>query len=65
MSFLDSSRPRPRSMLWLFYSSAFLSAIMFGVGSYAPVSYYRPARPRSCDGSRRRLFPRALVAFER
>jgi heme/copper-type cytochrome/quinol oxidase subunit 4 len=41
MSFLDSSRPRPRSILWLFYSFAFLSAIMFSVASYAPVSYYR------------------------
>jgi heme/copper-type cytochrome/quinol oxidase subunit 4 len=28
-------------MLWLFYSFAFLSAIMFSFASYAPVSYYR------------------------
>jgi hypothetical protein len=40
MSFLDSSHPR--SVLWLFYSSAFLSAIMFGAASYASVSYHRP-----------------------
>jgi Mn2+/Fe2+ NRAMP family transporter len=40
MSFLDSSHPR--SVLWLFYSSAFLSAIIFSVASYASVSYYRP-----------------------
>ena len=39
MSFLDSSHPR--SVLWLFYSSAFLSAILFNVASYASVSYYR------------------------
>jgi heme/copper-type cytochrome/quinol oxidase subunit 4 len=42
MSFLDSSRPHPRSVLWLFYSSALLSAIMFSVASYAPLSYYKP-----------------------
>jgi heme/copper-type cytochrome/quinol oxidase subunit 4 len=42
MSFFDSSRPHPRSVLWLFYSSAFLSAIMFSVASYAPLSYYKP-----------------------
>jgi len=42
MSLLDSSRPRPCSVLWLFYSSAFLSAIMFSVASHAPVSYYKP-----------------------
>ena len=29
-------------MLWLFYSSAFLSAIMFSAASYASVSYHRP-----------------------
>ena len=40
MSFLDSSHPR--SVLWLFYSSAFLSAIMFGAASHAPLSYHRP-----------------------
>jgi len=40
MSFLDSSQHR--SVLWLFYSSAFLSAIMFGAASYASVSYQRP-----------------------
>jgi heme/copper-type cytochrome/quinol oxidase subunit 4 len=39
MSFFDSSQPR--SLLWLFYSSAFLSAIMFGTASYASVSYQR------------------------
>jgi hypothetical protein len=32
MSFLDSSHPR--SVLWLFYSSAFLSAVMFSAASY-------------------------------
>jgi heme/copper-type cytochrome/quinol oxidase subunit 4 len=42
MSLLVSSRPRHRSVLWLFYSSAFLSAIAFSVASYAPASYYRP-----------------------
>ena len=40
MSFLDSSHPR--SVLWLFYSFALLSAIMFSAASYAPVSYYKP-----------------------
>jgi drug/metabolite transporter (DMT)-like permease len=40
MSFLDSSRPR--DVLWLLYSSAFLSAIMFSAASYASVSYHRP-----------------------
>lgn len=40
MSFLDSSHPR--SVLWLFYSFAFLSAIMFSAASYASVSYHRP-----------------------
>ena len=40
MFFLDSSHPR--SVLWLFYSSAFLSAIMFGAASYASVSYHTP-----------------------
>lgn len=40
MSFLDSSHPR--SVLWLFYSSAFLSAIMFGAASYSSASYHRP-----------------------
>jgi hypothetical protein len=37
MPFLDSSHSR--SVLWFFYSSAFLSAIMFGAASYASVSY--------------------------
>lgn len=40
MPFLDSSHPR--RVLWLFYSSAFLSAIMFSAASHASVSYYRP-----------------------
>ncbi len=40
MSFLDSNHPR--SVLWLFYSSAFLSAIMFSAASYASVSYHKP-----------------------
>src|SRR4030095_9275225 len=40
MSFLDSSRPR--SVPWFFYSSAFLSAILFSAASYASVSYHRP-----------------------
>jgi len=40
MSFFDSSHPR--SVLWLFYSSAFLSAILFSAASYASVSYHRP-----------------------
>jgi hypothetical protein len=40
MSFLDSSHPR--SVLWLLYSSAFQSAIMFSAASYASVSYHRP-----------------------
>ena len=40
MSFLDSSHPR--SLLRLFYASAFLSAIMFSAASYASVSYDRP-----------------------
>jgi|SRR5262244_486087 len=40
MSFLDSSRPL--NVLWLFYSSAFLSALIFGAASYASVSYQRP-----------------------
>ena|SRR6202035_785001 len=42
MSSLGSSRPPNRNVLWLFYSFAFLSAIMFSVASYAPVSYYKP-----------------------
>jgi NADH:ubiquinone oxidoreductase subunit 6 (subunit J) len=41
MSFLDSSRPPHRSVLWLFYSFALLSAIMFSAASYG-VSYYSP-----------------------
>ena len=40
MSSLDSRHPR--SALWLFYSSAFLSAILFGAASYTSVSYHRP-----------------------
>ena len=42
MSFLDSSRPPHRNPLWLFYSSAFLSAIVFSSAPYAPASYYWP-----------------------
>jgi predicted membrane channel-forming protein YqfA (hemolysin III family) len=41
MSFFDS-RPAHRNKLWLFYSCAFLSAIVFSTASYAPASYYRP-----------------------
>ena len=40
MSFLDPSHPR--NVLWLFYSSAFLSALIFGAASYASVPYQRP-----------------------
>jgi asparagine N-glycosylation enzyme membrane subunit Stt3 len=40
MSFFDSRHPR--SALWLFYSSAFLSVIMFSASSYPSVSYHRP-----------------------
>ena len=40
MSFLDSRHPR--SALWLFYSSAFLSALLFGTASHASVFYRRP-----------------------
>lgn len=40
MSFPGSSHPR--SVLWLFYSSAFLSAILFGATSYVSSSYHRP-----------------------
>jgi heme/copper-type cytochrome/quinol oxidase subunit 4 len=40
MSFLDSSRPR--NVLWVFYSSAFLSALIFGAASYTSVSYQGP-----------------------
>ena len=42
MSFHDSSRPPHRNLLWLFYSSAFLSAIAFSTASYVPASYYWP-----------------------
>lgn len=42
MSSLNSSRPPNRNLLWLFYSLAFLSTIVFSAASYAPVSYYRP-----------------------
>jgi heme/copper-type cytochrome/quinol oxidase subunit 4 len=40
MFFFDSSHPR--NVLWFFYASAFLSAIMFSAPSYASVSYQRP-----------------------
>ena len=40
MSFLESSHPR--KVLCLFYSSAFLSALIFGSASYTSVSYQRP-----------------------
>jgi heme/copper-type cytochrome/quinol oxidase subunit 4 len=40
MSFLDSSHPR--NVLWLFYSSAFLSALIFGAASHSSVSYHKP-----------------------
>ena len=40
MSFLYSSHPR--SVLWLFYSFSFLSAIIFSAASYPSVSYHRP-----------------------
>ena len=40
MSFLHSGHPR--KVLWLFYFSAFLSALLFGAASYASVSYQRP-----------------------
>ena len=40
MPFFDSSHPR--RVLWLFYSSGFLSAIMFSASSYASVSYQGP-----------------------
>ncbi|MBS1841467.1 MAG: hypothetical protein JST77_11540 [Acidobacteria bacterium] len=40
MSFLGPTHPR--SVLWLFYSSAFLSAILFGAASYVSISYHRP-----------------------
>jgi hypothetical protein len=39
MSSLDSSRPPNRHVLWLFYSLAFLSAIVFSAASYARASY--------------------------
>jgi heme/copper-type cytochrome/quinol oxidase subunit 4 len=42
MSFLASSRPAHSNALWLFYSSAFLSAIAFSTASYVPPSYYWP-----------------------
>ena len=32
----------PRNVLWLFYSSAFLSAILIGATSYVSSSYHRP-----------------------
>jgi heme/copper-type cytochrome/quinol oxidase subunit 4 len=40
MSSLDSSRPPNRNVLWLFYSIAFLSAIVFSAASYARASYH-------------------------
>jgi len=40
MPFLHSSHPR--NVLWVFYSSAFLSTIMFSAASYASVSYHKP-----------------------
>lgn len=40
MSFPDSTHPR--NVLWIFYSFAFLSALIFGAASYASVSYQRP-----------------------
>jgi len=40
MSFLDSSHPR--KVLWLFYFSAFLSALILGTASYASVSCQKP-----------------------
>ena len=40
MSSLDPSRPPNRSVLWLFYSLAFLSAIVFSAASYARASYH-------------------------
>lgn len=40
MSFLDFRHLR--NALWFFYSSAFLSSILFGAASYASVSYHRP-----------------------
>jgi NADH:ubiquinone oxidoreductase subunit 6 (subunit J) len=40
MSFLDSSRPPNRNVLWLFYSLAFLSAIVFSAASYVRASYH-------------------------
>ena len=41
MSFFDS-RPAHRNTLRLFYSSAFLSAILFGTASYAPAPCHWP-----------------------
>jgi FtsH-binding integral membrane protein len=38
VSFLDSSRPPNRNVLWLFYSLAFLSAIVFSAASYVRAS---------------------------
>ena len=42
MSLLDSGRPPHRTVLWIFYSSALLFAIVFSAASNAPASYYRP-----------------------
>lgn len=38
MSCIDSSRPPNRNVLWLFYSLAFLSAIVLSAAPYARVS---------------------------
>jgi hypothetical protein len=40
MSSFVHSGPANRNTLWLFYSSAILSAIVFGTAPYAPASYY-------------------------
>jgi hypothetical protein len=40
MSSLDSSRPPNQNVLLLFYSLAFLSAIVFRAASYARASYH-------------------------
>ena len=42
MAFLDFSGPPHRNLLLLFYSSAFLSAIVFTGAPHAPASYYWP-----------------------
>jgi hypothetical protein len=40
MSSLDSSRLPNRNVLWLFYSSAFLSVIVFSAASHVRASYH-------------------------